>query len=66
MQSVHEILTNSDATEQSALAALVRDVLSPRRGPAKIIVLDDAAREWARARQAAKRMHAYSHEGNVA
>ena len=66
MQSVHEILTNADATEQSALAALVRDVLSPRKGPAKIIILDDAAREWARTRRASKRVHAYSHEGNVA
>jgi hypothetical protein len=66
MQSVHEILTNADAMEQSALAALVRDVLSPRKGPAKIIILDDAAREWARARRAAKRVHAYSPEGNVA
>jgi hypothetical protein len=66
MQSVHEILTNTDAGEHAALAALVRDVLSPRRGPAKIIVLDDAAREWARARRAAKRVVTYSHEGNVA
>ena len=66
MQSVHEILTNADAMEHSALAALVRDVLCARKGPAKIIVLDDATREWARARRAAKRVHVYSPEGNVA
>ena len=66
MQSVHEILTNTDAAEHSALAILVREVLAPRKGPAKIIVLDDAAREYARARKNAKRTYTYSSEGNVA
>lgn len=66
MQSVHEILTNTDAAEHSALAILVREVLTPRRSPAKVIVLDDAAREYARTRKIAKRTLTYSHEGNVA
>ena len=66
MRSVHEILSIADPSEQSALAFFVRDLLKAPNQSTNVIVLDDAAREWARRRNAAKLESNCWREGNVA